>query len=111
MSQTRLNISIAVKTHQLDAVIPHLTHLAHEDTLIILAQNGYGQLEHISFKNVCQAVVYISGQRKAMYTHFRDYQLRIQDNALTRQFRDLVQDSQIDIVLKQIFNKLFGINC
>ncbi len=34
-------IIIAVKTHQLDAVIPHLTHLAHEDTLIILAQNGY----------------------------------------------------------------------
>ncbi len=33
-------------------------------------------------------------------THFRDYQLRIQDNALTRQFRDLVQDSQIDIVLE-----------
>ncbi|MBU5865008.1 oxidoreductase, partial [Vibrio cholerae O1] len=48
-------IIIAVKTHQLDAVIHHLTHLAHEDTLIILAQNGYGQLEHISFKNVCQA--------------------------------------------------------
>ncbi len=46
-------IIIAVKTHQLDAVIPHLTHLAHEDTLIILAQNGYGKLEHISFKNVC----------------------------------------------------------
>lgn len=94
-------IIIAVKTHQLDAVIPHLTHLAHEDTLIILAQNGYGQLEHISFKNVCQAVVYISGQKKGdVVTHFRDYQLRIQDNALTRQFRDLVQDSQIDIVLE-----------
>ncbi|EVF23803.1 hypothetical protein T811_02311 [Staphylococcus aureus COAS6049] len=46
-------IIIAVKTHQLDAVIPHLTHLAHEDTLIILAQNGYGQLEHISLA-VCQ---------------------------------------------------------
>ncbi|MGT2596575.1 oxidoreductase [Staphylococcus aureus] len=95
-------IIIAVKTHQLDAVIPHLTHLAHEDTLIILAQNGYGQLEHISFKNVCQAVVYISGQKKGdVVTHFRDYQLRIQDNALTRQFRDLVQDSQIDIVLER----------
>ncbi|RQG90434.1 oxidoreductase, partial [Staphylococcus aureus] len=94
-------IIIAVKTHQLDAVIPHLTYLAHEDTLIILAQNGYGQLEHIPFKNVCQAVVYISGQKKGdVVTHFRDYQLRIQDNALTRQFRDLVQDSQIDIVLE-----------
>ena len=33
-------------------------------------------------------------------THFRDYQLRIQDNTLTRQFRDLVQESQIDIVLE-----------
>ncbi len=94
------------KTHQLDAVIPHLTHLAHEDTLIILAQNGYGQLEHIPFKNICQAVVYIVVKRKAMYTHFRDLSISIKDNALTQQFRDLVQDSQIDIVFRANIQQL-----
>ncbi|MGZ1848803.1 oxidoreductase [Staphylococcus argenteus] len=94
-------IIIAVKTHQLSDVIPHLIHLAHEDTLIILAQNGHGQLERIPYKHVYQAVVYISGQKKDnVVTHFRDYQIRLQDTALTRQFKDLVQNSHIDVVLE-----------
>lgn len=95
-------IIVAVKTHQLADVIPHLTHLAHEDTIIILAQNGYGQLERIPYKHVYQAVVYISGQKKGdVVTHFRDYQLRLQDSTLTRQFKDLVHNSHIDVVLEE----------
>lgn len=34
-------IFIAVKTHQLAAVIPHLRRITHANTRIILAQNGY----------------------------------------------------------------------
>ena len=65
MSQTHLMLLLLRSKHQLDAVIPHLTHLAHEDTLIILAQNGYGQLEHISFKTYAKQLSYMV-KRKAM---------------------------------------------
>ena len=37
-------IIIAVKTHQLNPLIPKLHHFAHNETCFILAQNGYGLL-------------------------------------------------------------------
>ena len=63
MNQTFDVIIIAVKTHQLGTVITQLKALAHPDTLIILAQNGYGQVQRIPYQHVHQAVVYISGQK------------------------------------------------
>ena len=56
-------VFIAVKTYQLETVITQLSPIIHEETIIILAQNGYGQLERIPFPNSYQAVVYISGQK------------------------------------------------
>lgn len=74
-------------------------------THIILAQNGYGQLEHIHLKMYI-TVVYISGQKKGDVVYaLRDYQLRIQDNALTQQFK-FGQNSQIDIVIETNIHKL-----
>lgn len=93
-------IIIAVKTHQLNKVVNYLSQIAHEDTTIILAQNGAGQLTHIPFNNKFQAVVYISGQKKEdIVTHFRDYQLQLQDCAKTRQFQNLINQSNINITL------------
>ena len=59
-------IIIAVKTHQLQNVIKQLPTIAHKDSLIILAQNGYGQSQHIPHQHVYQAVVYISGQKETI---------------------------------------------
>lgn len=56
-------IIIAVKTHQLDAVIKQIDAFTHSNTMIILAQNGYGQLEKLPYTHIYQAVVYISGQK------------------------------------------------
>lgn len=81
-------IIIAVKTHQLDDVIKQLPKITHDNSLIILAQNGYGQLNKLPYQHVFQAVVYISGQKvNNKVQHFRDYQLCIQDSTLTRQFK------------------------
>ena len=77
-------IIIAVKTHQLGTLIPDLKRLTHDDTTIILAQNGYGLLSKLPFKYVYQAVVYISGQKKGdEVIHFRDYRLHIQRDSRT----------------------------
>ena len=51
-------------------------------------------------KRMPSSCLYKWSKKGDVVTHFRDYQLRIQDNTLTRQFRDLVQESQIDIVLE-----------
>lgn len=56
-------IIIAVKTHQLNPLIPKLHHFAHNETCFILAQNGYGLLPQLPFNRKYQAVVYISGQK------------------------------------------------
>ena len=94
-------IIIAVKTHQLDSVIKQLSTIAHKDSLIILAQNGYGQVERIPYPNVFQAVVYISGQKiNRQIKHFRDYQLYIQDNTLTRQFKNEIIGSKLNVTLE-----------
>ncbi|EHJ08073.1 oxidoreductase [Staphylococcus simiae] len=93
-------IIIAVKTHQLHQVIKQLSQITHDNTIIILAQNGAGQLAHIPYSNKFQAVVYISGQKKDdVVTHFRDYQLQLQDCAETRQLQQLMKQSNIDIIL------------
>ena len=50
-------IIIAVKTHQLNPLIPKLHHFAHNETCFILAQNGL--LPQLPFNRKYQAVVYI----------------------------------------------------
>ena len=91
---------IAVKIPQLDAVIQKLPNFIHEDTIIILAQNGTGQLSRIPHKHVFQAVVYISGQKRQQHiTHFRDHQLILQNSPSTQQLQHLFSTTQLDITL------------
>src|SRR5699024_602430 len=67
---------IAVKIPQLDAVLTNMKHLVHEQTIIILAQNGHGQLSRFDHANVFQAIVYISGQKSgSTVTHYRDHKI------------------------------------
>lgn len=94
-------IIIAVKTHQLQSVIQQLPTIAHKDSLIVLAQNGYGQAQHIPYQHVYQAVVYISGQkRNDSITHFRDYRLLIQDTSETRLLKQQLALSKIELILE-----------
>ncbi len=94
-------IFIAVKTHQLAAVIPELGHLTHANTLVILAQNGYGQLKQLADYHAYQAVVYISGKKQEQHvTHFRDYKLHIQADAHTKQLARQLKDAPLELVLE-----------
>lgn len=95
-------IIIAVKTHQLDTLIPQLHHLAHNETVFILAQNGYGLLSQLPFKHTYQAVVYISGQKTGdEVTHFRDYRLHLQQDAHTTELKKVLDNTKIEIVLEE----------
>lgn len=102
-------IIIAVKTHQLQNVIKQLPTIAHKDSLIILAQNGYGQSQHIPYQHVYQAVVYISGQkRNDKITHFRDYRLHLQDSSDTPELKQQLSSSKIELILESdIQNKIW----
>lgn len=94
-------LMIAVKTTQLDAILPDIARLIHPNTRIILAQNGYGQHQKISHPYVYPAVVYISGQKEAQQvTHFRDYRLLIEQNPSTQALQDIVKPSLLDLRLE-----------
>lgn len=92
---------IAVKTYQLDSVLSKLSSIIHENTLIILAQNGYGYLEKIPYEHAYQAVVYISGQKNNNnIVHYRDYCLHLKDTPRTRQLQKLTNKTKIKIILE-----------
>lgn len=92
---------IAVKTHQLDHVIEQMAHIIDDDTLIILAQNGHGQLEKIDYPHVYQAVVYISGQKtEEGVIHFRDRILQVQEDEFTSELAQHLADTRLELQLK-----------
>ncbi|EIS6272889.1 oxidoreductase [Staphylococcus pseudintermedius] len=94
-------IFIAVKTHQLANVIAKLPELTHDKTTLILAQNGYSMLEQLKDYRAYQAVVYISGQKKDSHvTHFRDYKLHLQSDAVTEQLAQAFSATKLELVLE-----------
>lgn len=94
-------IFIAVKTHQLPAVVPHLSRLTHSKTVVILAQNGYGQLDLLADYQAYQGVVYISGEKNGTHvTHFRDRRIHIQRDQYTEQFAKQLANSNLELVLE-----------
>ncbi|PTJ33774.1 oxidoreductase [Staphylococcus simulans] len=95
-------IIIAVKTYQLNHLIPKLHRLAHEETLFISAQNGYGLLPSLPFQHTYQAVVYISGQKSGNeVVHFHDYRLHVQKDSQTLRLKQLLDYSKIELVLEE----------
>lgn len=92
---------VAVKAHQLDAVMHDLEQLIDENGIVILAQNGYRNLSCLPFKHVYQAVVYISGQKDGnTVTHFRDEILHLQRDARTQQLKRELDRSGLHIELE-----------
>lgn len=89
---------IAVKTTQLDSIIPYLNNVIHSNSVIILTQNGYGQLQKINHPYKYHAVVYISGQKdKNSVTHFRDWTLKLPLDNNTLDLQTVTQDSLLNI--------------
>lgn len=94
-------IFIAVKTYQLATVAPHLSRITHANTHIILAQNGYGQLDSLTDYHAYQGVVYISGEKKGQYvTHFRDRRIHVQRDLHTEQLAQQLAHSKLEFVLE-----------
>lgn len=95
-------IFVAVKTYQLDAVIPHIQHLCHAHTLVILAQNGYANTDHLQLPHIYQAVVYISGQKQHdnNVIHYRDEILHIQKDTHTQRLAQQLQQTQLTMMLE-----------
>ncbi|WP_083195442.1 oxidoreductase [Staphylococcus carnosus] len=92
---------ISVKTHQLDRVIEQMEHVIEDDTVIILAQNGHGQIEKIDHPHVYQTVVYISGQKTDEgVVHFRDRILQLQEDEYTAELVEQLEDTRLEFQLQ-----------
>lgn len=97
---------IAVKIPQLDPVLTSYQHLLHKNTIIILAQNGHGQLHKFDHLYVYQAVVYISGQKTGnTITHYRDHKLILDQNAHTQALHQCISNSSLNIELTTDIDK------
>ncbi|AVQ35160.1 oxidoreductase [Staphylococcus kloosii] len=93
---------VAVKTYQLDTIIDDIKRITHQDSIIVLAQNGRTNIESLALPNVYQAVVYISGQKEQnTVTHFRDERLHVQDSPETRDLAQLLAPTNLDLKLEQ----------
>ena len=92
---------VTVKAHQLDAVMPDLAQLIDDNSIVILAQNGYRDLNRLPIKHIYQAVVYISGQKDGnTVTHFRDEILHLQRDESTQQLKRELDRSGLHIELE-----------
>ena len=93
-------IFIAVKAPQLQSVLDDLPRLCHQDTCVVLCQNGMGQLKHLSSYNAYHAVIYISGQKSGDHiTHYRDYDIHVQNTKTTSHLKATLQHSALNVHL------------
>ena len=94
-------IFVAVKTYQLDSVMPHIQSICHSNTLVILAQNGYANTNHLQLPHIYQAVVYISGQKQHdKVLHYRDEILHIKKDSHTQALARQLQQTQLTLMLE-----------
>lgn len=103
-------IFISTKATALRSLVSTISEISHDDTDIILCENGMGYDSW--FKNSIPAVVYISGQKKHDYIeHFRDSRLII-ENKKYRHLDELIeqlesdQDVELEIIKNDKFEKL-----
>lgn len=103
-------IFISTKATALRSLVSTISEISHDDTDIILCENGMGYDSW--FKNSIPAVVYISGQKKHDYIeHFRDSRLII-ENKKYRHLDELIEQLESDetveleIIKNDSFEKL-----
>lgn len=100
-------IFVAVKVTQLESILPAIERLSHNKTVIILCQNGMGQLELLKGFNSFQAAVYISGKKTGRnIQHYQDKQLILPASPSTKQLLEDIKGSDLQIVLSEDANQL-----
>ncbi|ARJ52004.1 oxidoreductase [Staphylococcus lutrae] len=99
-------IFIAVKTHQLDTILADLKRITHDQSKVILAQNGNGLLSKLGDYDAYQAVVYISGEKKEDYVrHDKDYRIHLKRDAFTEQLKAEIASSMLTLQLEDNIEK------
>lgn len=94
-------VFVAVKTYQLDSVMPHIQRICSSNTLVILAQNGYVNTDSLQLPHIYQAVDYISGQKQHdNVLHYRDEILHIQKDSHTQALARQLQHTPLTLVLE-----------
>lgn len=94
-------VFIAVKTHQLDTILPDLKRITHQNSKVILAQNGNGLLSQLKEYDAYQAVVYISGEKKEDYVrHDKDYRIHLTNDSFTQQLKSEIAETQLSLQLE-----------
>ncbi|UTH14796.1 oxidoreductase [Macrococcus equipercicus] len=93
-------IFVAVKVTKLASILPALQAMSHDNTVIILCQNGMGQLDMLHEFNAVQAVVYISGQKTDDYVrHFQDKKLILPVNQELQRISQRLDATELELVV------------
>ncbi|GGA95993.1 oxidoreductase [Macrococcus hajekii] len=115
VKQTKLNVTslvvnqqkfdyifIAIKVTKNHEITEALRKMTHHHTIIIVCQNGMGQLTDFNMAAAFQAAVYISGQKKGdVVTHFRDQTLILPDYPAMHDLKKHLSQSTIEIVISE----------
>lgn len=93
-------IFVAVKATSLHLIADDIKKMMHANSVVILCQNGMGQLLDTPIKNAYQAVVYISGQKhKNTVMHFRDKKLILPNIPIFKDLLDITNSTELNIEL------------
>jgi len=89
-------IFVAVKATRITEIRSALIKMCHPNTVIIICQNGIGQLSQFNMAQSFQAAVYISGQKNGLQvTHFRDKKLILPEHHLMHQLKEELSDTEL----------------
>ncbi|MDK3994205.1 oxidoreductase [Staphylococcus pseudintermedius] len=99
-------VFIAVKTHQIDTILPQLKTITHAQSKVILAQNGSGLLPKLEGYDAYQAVVYISGEKQEdKVRHDKDYRIQLKQDAFTEQLKAVISTTALTLELEDNIEK------
>lgn len=95
-------IFVTTKAIHIDQIMPYIEQMIHDDTIIVICQNGYSQTERFKHHKTYQAVVYISGQKtNDAVIHFQDNTLILPVNKDTKQLKRVFQSTALNIELSE----------
>ncbi|WP_165980635.1 oxidoreductase [Macrococcus carouselicus] len=93
-------IFVAIKATKIAEIKDALIKMCHDGTIIIVCQNGMGQLPEFTMAPAFQAAVYISGQNKEGHiTHFRDRKLILPNHEQMLRLKTLLHDTQLEVII------------
>ena len=95
-------IFVTTKAIHLNQIMPYVEQMIHDDTIIIICQNGYSQTARFKHEKTYHAVVYISGQKiNDTVIHFQDNTLILPINEETMKLKTVFQSTALNIELSK----------